>query len=55
MGAFQTDNDGDGGFTVTRRVVFFEPYNLIVVTAEEKNDEDPSKQGPEVLRGNMDD
>ncbi len=55
VGAFQTDNDGDGGFTVTKRVVFFAPYNLIVVTAEEKNDENPARSDDIVLQGNMDD
>ncbi len=55
VGAFQTDNDGDGGFTVTKRIVFFAPYNEILVTAERRNDEDPTRNGAVVLRGNMDD
>ena len=55
VGAFQTDNDGDGGFTVTKRIVFFAPYNQIIVTSERRNDEDPTRNGPVVLRGSMED
>ena len=53
VGAFQTDNDGDGGFTVTKRVVFFAPYNEILVTSERRNDSDPNRNGPVLLRGVM--
>lgn len=55
VGAFQTDNDGDGGFTVTQRMNFFAPYDQIIVTSERRNDEDPQRNGPVVLRGSMED
>ena len=55
VGAFQTDNDGDGGFTVTKRIVFFAPYDKIIVTSEQKNDTNPTRDGPVVLRGSMED
>jgi len=53
VGAFQTDNDGDGGFTVTKRVVFFAPYNEILVTSERRNDTEPKRNGPVLLKGRM--
>lgn len=52
-GAFQTDNDGDAQLDVTKHVVFFAPYDEIVVSTEERNDEDPSLNGLIVLRGDL--
>ncbi len=53
VGAFQTDRNGDGGFTVTKRVVFFAPFDEILVTSERRNDSDPTRNGPVLLRGQM--
>ena len=54
VGAFQTDNDGDGGFTVSWRSNFFAPFDEILVTSEERNDTDPKLSGEVLLRGTLD-
>ncbi len=53
VGAFQTDNDGDGGYTTSYRVNFFAPYEEIIVTSERRNDTDPKRNGPVLLRGSL--
>ena len=53
VGAFQTDNNGDGRFDVGKRIVFFAPYDKIVVSSERRNDSDPSLNGPVLLEGDL--
>lgn len=53
VGAFQTDNDGDGGFSVTMRTNFFAPFDEILVTSEERNDTNPQRNGEVLLRGRL--
>ena len=50
---FQTDRDGDRTVTVKGSVPHFAEYDEIVVTGEEKHDEDPTLSGEVVLRGNL--
>jgi len=51
LGAFDTDNDGDGEISVTRTINNLAQFDRIIVTTEDINDLDPRRDGPVVLEG----